>query len=87
MLTGRRAFSVLQGGEGNASPRMLVTTIGIGPALSGGVLHAPVGAEVVLSGRDLRSAGLESRASASTVSSPRDPAEPDRVVVTVPVGA
>jgi YVTN family beta-propeller protein len=88
---GEYALSVLQGGGAfNTSPRMLVTTIGIGPALEAvAPLHAPVGAEVVLSGRDMGDPNLGEIASVdfNGVIATAIKQTQDRVVVTVPAGA
>lgn len=87
---GEYAFSVLQGGGAvNTSPRMLVTTIGIGPTLEAvAPLHAPVGAQVVLSGRDFGD-GINDVPSVSFngVIATLVTRNVDRVVVTVPAGA
>ena len=88
---GEYAFSVLQGGgEVNASPRMLVTTVGIGPSLEAvSPLHADDGAMVVLSGRDF---GNPDSLEVATVSfngviANAIAQNENRLVVTVPVGA
>lgn len=88
---GEYAFSVLQGGGAvNTSPRMLVTTIGIGPSLEAvAPLHAPVGGEIVFSGRDFGDPDLSEIASVdfNGVIATAITQNQDRVVVTVPVGA
>jgi YVTN family beta-propeller protein len=88
---GEYAFSVLQGGGGgNASPRMLVTTVGIGPALTAvSPLHAPVGAQVVLTGLDFgdESNFLDAVADFNGVIASTVAHDYDRLVVTVPTGA
>ena len=86
---GEYAFSTLQG-SGATLPRMLVTTIGIGPELiSVAPLHAPVGAQVVLSGRNFGNASLGEIASVSFngVIATAIKQDAGRVVVTVPAGA
>ena len=83
---GEYAFSVLQGGGAPyTTPRMLVTTIGIGPELEAvAPLHAPVGAQVVLSGRNF---GEIATVSFNGVIANVVTQNQDRVVVTVPAGA
>ncbi len=88
---GEYAFSVLQGGgTGNTSPRMLVTTIGIGPSLEAvAPSHGHVGVEVVLSGRDFGDPDSLQLASVDFNGVVATPItwNPDRVIVTVPSGA
>jgi DNA-binding beta-propeller fold protein YncE len=89
---GEYAFSVLQGGEGvvNTSPRMLVTSIGIGPSLEAvSPSHGHVGVEVVLSGRDFGDPDSSEVATVDfngTIASVLVQNQ-DRVVVQVPNGA
>jgi YVTN family beta-propeller protein len=86
---GEYAFSVLQGGGANP-PRMLVTTIGIGPALEAvAPLHASQNAMIVLSGRnfgdfqDFEIASVNFNGVIATAISQTQ----GRVVVRVPAGA
>ncbi len=88
---GEYAFSVLQGGGSPVTPpRMLVTTIGIGPELEAVYpLHAPVGAMVVLSGRefgDFQDFEIASVSFNGVIATAVRQAQ-DRVVVRVPFGA
>ncbi|HKW15612.1 MAG TPA: Ig-like domain-containing protein [Candidatus Krumholzibacteria bacterium] len=86
---GEYAFSVLQGGGGSV-PRMLVTTIGIGPALeSVAPLHASQNAMVVLSGLSFGDplAGEIASVNFNGVIAPAISQLQNRVVVRVPAGA
>jgi len=86
---GEFAFSVLQGG-GAQQPRMLVTTIGIGPELEAvAPMHGTPDTQVVLSGRNFGDVNVGEIASVSFngVIATAVRQNQDRVVVTVPAGA